>query len=136
MCVPRVRTPPAGYEMFCSIPRAEMAGRSRYKLSFSHVDDPMKSFLESSNANPTSAYRQVPSLIKEHHGIEQTVLAGGYGYRQIIELVQNGADAKSRTHVRPLEEPAEFMFCLGIPDFTFPHRAGLATTSRQRPRRQ
>ena len=32
-------------------------------------------------------------MLKEHYGIEQTVLAGGYGYRQILELVQNGADA-------------------------------------------
>jgi HSP90 family molecular chaperone len=32
-------------------------------------------------------------LLKEHFGIEETVLAGGYGYRQILELVQNGADA-------------------------------------------
>lgn len=53
----------------------------------------MKSFLESRNRRLLGAYAQLPSLIKEHHGIEQTVLAGGYGYRQILELVQNGADA-------------------------------------------
>jgi superfamily II DNA or RNA helicase len=32
-------------------------------------------------------------LIQEQFGTEQTVLAGGYGYCQIRELVQNGADA-------------------------------------------
>lgn len=32
-------------------------------------------------------------MLKEHFGVEETVLAGGYGYRQILELVQNGADA-------------------------------------------
>ena len=53
----------------------------------------MKSFLVSRNRALLGAYTQLPSLIKEHHGIEQTVLAGGYGYRQILELVQNGADA-------------------------------------------
>jgi superfamily II DNA or RNA helicase len=40
-----------------------------------------------------SAYRASPGDIKEHYGIEQIVLAGGYGYRQVLELVQNGADA-------------------------------------------
>ena len=39
------------------------------------------------------AYKHAPGDIKEHYGIEQTVLAGGYGYRQVLELVQNGADA-------------------------------------------
>ncbi len=53
----------------------------------------MKEFLESRNQAVLGAYAQLPSLIKEHHGIEQIVLAGGYGYRQIMELVQNGADA-------------------------------------------
>lgn len=53
----------------------------------------MKSFLEGLNAATLGAYRNRPRLIAEHHGIEETVLAGGYGYRQILELVQNGADA-------------------------------------------
>lgn len=39
------------------------------------------------------AYEADPGLLKEHFGIEQVVLAGGYGYRQVLELVQNGADA-------------------------------------------
>jgi superfamily II DNA or RNA helicase len=39
------------------------------------------------------AYRANTDLLGEHFGIEQTMLAGGYGYRQILELVQNGADA-------------------------------------------
>jgi superfamily II DNA or RNA helicase len=53
----------------------------------------MKKFLEYRNQAMLGAYAQLPSLIREHQGIEQTVLAGGYGYRQIMELVQNGADA-------------------------------------------
>ena len=39
------------------------------------------------------AYEARPALLREHYGIEQVVLAGGYGYRQVMELVQNGADA-------------------------------------------
>lgn len=40
-----------------------------------------------------AAYSFEPGDIREHYGIEETVWAGGYGYRQIMELVQNGADA-------------------------------------------
>lgn len=58
----------------------------------------MRSFLERRNAALKAAYRQLPSLLREHHGIEQGVLAGGYGYRQIMELVQNGADAILEEH--------------------------------------
>lgn len=53
----------------------------------------MKSFLERRNESLRQAYRDLPSLLREHYGIEQTVLAGGYGYRQVMELIQNGADA-------------------------------------------
>ena len=44
------------------------------------------------------AYGEQPDFIREHYGIEQTVLAGGYGYRQVLELVQNGADAILEAH--------------------------------------
>lgn len=51
------------------------------------------------------AYTAQPDFIKEHFGIEQTVLAGGYGYRQILELVQNGADAILEAHEDGLPLP-------------------------------
>ena len=53
----------------------------------------MKAFLEQINDKRLRSYDADPGLLKEHFGIEETVLAGGYGYRQILELVQNGADA-------------------------------------------
>jgi len=53
----------------------------------------MKAFLEKLNVQRLRAYDADPGLLREHFGIEQTVLAGGYGYRQVLELVQNGADA-------------------------------------------
>ncbi len=40
-----------------------------------------------------AAYTIIPRDISDHFEIEQHVQAGGYGYRQILELVQNGADA-------------------------------------------
>lgn len=53
----------------------------------------MKEFLEQTNDKRLRSYEADPGLLREHFGIEETVLAGGYGYRQILELVQNGADA-------------------------------------------
>lgn len=40
-----------------------------------------------------NAYSAKPILIKEDFGGEEVALAGGYGYRQVLELIQNGADA-------------------------------------------
>lgn len=51
------------------------------------------------------AYKACAGDIREHHNIEQTVLAGGYGYRQVIELVPNGADAILEAHESKLALP-------------------------------
>jgi superfamily II DNA or RNA helicase len=53
----------------------------------------MNELLEKLNASRLAAYRACPRDILEHAGKEESVSAGGYGYRQILELVQNGADA-------------------------------------------
>jgi len=58
----------------------------------------VREFVEKLSRDTLGAYSQRPRLITEHYGIEQTVLAGGYGYRQILELVQNGADAILEAH--------------------------------------
>lgn len=39
-----------------------------------------------------NAYRENPQLVEEHSAIERATAQGGYGRRQIYELVQNGAD--------------------------------------------
>jgi superfamily II DNA or RNA helicase len=39
------------------------------------------------------SYEALPALITEHANLELAVAQGGYGERQIYELVQNGADA-------------------------------------------
>jgi len=39
------------------------------------------------------AYEVHPDLVPEHFAIEREIAEGGYGRRQIYELVQNGADA-------------------------------------------
>ncbi|RBP45210.1 superfamily II DNA or RNA helicase [Roseimicrobium gellanilyticum] len=50
------------------------------------------------NYERLGAYERYKDDILEHYGIEQRVLAGGYAYRQILELVQNGADAILDAH--------------------------------------
>lgn len=40
-----------------------------------------------------AAYRTAPHDAEEHANIETSVLAGGYAYRQVAELIQNAADA-------------------------------------------
>lgn len=40
-----------------------------------------------------AAYRAKPSLVREHANIERATAQGGYGHRQLYELIQNGADA-------------------------------------------
>ncbi len=40
-----------------------------------------------------AAYGANPYLVEEHFAIEREIAEGGYGRRQIFELVQNGADA-------------------------------------------
>ena len=59
----------------------------------SPVTQDLTAFIENKRQMRLDAYRSEPADIREHAGIEETVLAGGYGYRQILELVQNGADA-------------------------------------------
>lgn len=55
--------------------------------------DDLASLIVKDRQQTLETYRIKPAYIREHAGIEDTVEAGGYGYRQILELVQNGADA-------------------------------------------
>lgn len=50
-------------------------------------------FIRDLNERRLEVYQIEPADILEDHGIEENVLAGGYGYRQLLELVQNGVDA-------------------------------------------
>lgn len=57
------------------------------------ADAELLAFIHGLNSRRLAAYATEPADILEHHGIEENVLAGGYGYRQLLELVQNGVDA-------------------------------------------
>ncbi|MCC5839999.1 MAG: DEAD/DEAH box helicase [Opitutales bacterium] len=65
----------------------------------------MKELLENLNASRLAAYRACPRDILEHAGKEESVSAGGYGYRQILELVQNGADAILEAQQNSIPDP-------------------------------
>jgi len=56
----------------------------------------VEAFRELLNGQRLRSYEADGGLLKKYHGIAQGVLAGDYGYRQVRELVQNGADAKVR----------------------------------------
>lgn len=83
-----------------SFPDRFMSSNSFPGPRFLDTPSDTAAFLEELNAGRLRSYREDPGLLQEHFGIEQTVLAGGYGYRQILELVQNGADAilEAREH--------------------------------------
>ncbi|WP_316166791.1 MULTISPECIES: DEAD/DEAH box helicase [unclassified Bradyrhizobium] len=56
-------------------------------------DPSLVSYIEADRDKTLQVYRIKPELIREHFGTEQSVLSSGYRYRQVFEVVQNGADA-------------------------------------------
>jgi superfamily II DNA or RNA helicase len=57
------------------------------------TDSAMADYIAESTQRCLNAYRENPLLVLEHANIERSMAQGGYGRRQIYELVQNGADA-------------------------------------------
>ena len=55
--------------------------------------DDISGFAETLSDVRLRSYRETPHDVREHYEIEQRVLAGGYDYCQLFELVQNAAAA-------------------------------------------
>src|SRR3954454_21260484 len=55
-------------------------------------DGPVGTQIEELNRKCLAAYRENPALVEEHANAERIQTEGGYGRRQIWELIQNGAD--------------------------------------------
>ena len=55
-------------------------------------DGPVGTTIEELNRRCLAAYRENPALIEEHANAERIQTEGGYGRRQVWELIQNGAD--------------------------------------------
>src|SRR4051794_116944 len=56
------------------------------------VDSGLAVHLLKCNQRCIDAYRANPLLVREHANIERATAQGGYGRKQVYELVQNGAD--------------------------------------------
>lgn len=73
-------------------------------LEWAGVESELARYVRSRSSQCLSAYRANPILVSEHANIERATAQGGYGRRQIYELVQNGADplldcGRGRIHV-------------------------------------
>lgn len=60
---------------------------------WSNVDRTVTEHVLRESERTLRAYATQPTLVREHVGIEANIFAGGYGRRQIFELIQNAADA-------------------------------------------
>jgi superfamily II DNA or RNA helicase len=74
---------------------ADKAARQaqEYRAVWSGLESPLAQHVALQSQRCLDAYRANPLLVKEHANIERATAQGGYGRRQIYELVQNGADA-------------------------------------------
>ncbi|MGH2811044.1 MAG: sacsin N-terminal ATP-binding-like domain-containing protein, partial [Actinomycetota bacterium] len=56
-------------------------------------ESPIAQAIVKQSEDRLAAYRSDPTLVAEHLGIERSTAQGGYGRRQVYELIQNAADA-------------------------------------------
>ncbi len=63
------------------------------KSSWTGASGRLGKFIVEESKNSLAAYKAQPSLVSEHARVELDTAQGGYGHRQLFELVQNSADA-------------------------------------------
>ena len=68
-----------------------MAGGEREKVG--GLNSALAEHVNEISEQTLAAWREAPNLIIEHHNLELAAVEGGYGRRQLYELVQNGADS-------------------------------------------
>ncbi|WP_162943769.1 DEAD/DEAH box helicase [Arthrobacter celericrescens] len=61
--------------------------------SWAGVTSPLSKFVAAETQSALNAYKARPDLIREHSNIESAISQGGYGRKQLNELIQNAADA-------------------------------------------
>src|SRR5688572_6695366 len=61
--------------------------------SWAGTDSSLSKFVASETESALNAYRARPDLVREHSNIEAAISQGGYGRKQLNELIQNAADA-------------------------------------------
>jgi superfamily II DNA or RNA helicase len=63
-------------------------------------DNALLEWIKNHRRSAVDAYRADPLLVEEHGRQEDSFRTGGYANRQLFELVQNAADAQSKSHAR------------------------------------
>ena len=61
--------------------------------SWAGTDSALSRFVAAETESALNAYRAKPDLVREHANIEAAISQGGYGRKQLNELIQNAADA-------------------------------------------
>lgn len=64
------------------------------------ADRNLTEWIEGHRRRALDSYRANPLLVGEHAGQEDSFRTGGYAGRQVLELVQNAADALARSGKR------------------------------------
>lgn len=65
----------------------------RVQEAWAGTTSPVSQFVRAETQSALNAYRARPDLIREHANIEAAISQGGYGRKQLNELIQNAADA-------------------------------------------
>jgi hypothetical protein len=74
-------------------PAKSVEGNRRPIAVWAQPEDRLSQYVIERTERCLNAYKANPLLVTEHANIERATAQGGYGRRQIYELVQNGADA-------------------------------------------
>lgn len=76
--------------------KKKIQGSARHR-NWSGLKGTLGQFISEESEKTLSAYEAQPNLIREHANQEHDTSRGGYAHRQLFELIQNSADAHSRT---------------------------------------
>ena len=85
------RSPPAGGHASETRPTSGQQAPSR--SDWAGPSGPIGTYIAEQSNSTLEAYRSQPNLVNEHANHEEDTSRGGYAHRQLLELVQNGADA-------------------------------------------
>ena len=87
------RSPPAGGHASETRPNSDQQAPSR--SDWAGPSSLIGAYIAEQSNSTLEAYRNQPNLVNEHANHEEDTARGGYAHRQLLELVQNGADAQT-----------------------------------------
>ena len=71
--------------------------RCGFAANWGGVNSPLGAYIRQESQKSLDSYRSQPNLVAEHANTEEDTARGGYANRQLVELVQNSADALSKS---------------------------------------